>query len=206
MTVLVLSPHTDDSELGAGGAVSRLLREGHEVHYVTFSSCDESLPDDQQGRLREEFERVMALVEPTDYRLLDYSVRRFNEHRQDVLSDLVEIRNEVQPDLVIGPSLEDFHQDHVVVATEMVRAFKTSASVVTYELPWNHVTFETQLFYKLTAADLDNKLAQLAMYESQIEQERGYFSEEFVRGLAAVRGVQCDARYAEAFSVIRWFR
>ena len=205
MTVLVLSPHTDDSELGAGGTVSRLTREGHDVHYVAFSSCDESYPDSYRGVLEAEFEAVMELVEPTTHAVLDYTVRRFNERRQDVLEDLVRIRNDLQPDLVIGPSLEDFHQDHVVVANEMVRAFKTGSSIVTYELPWNHVNFETQLFYSLTDADVERKIEQLSMYESQIEdRSRPYFREEFVRGLAAVRGVQCDSRYAEAFSVIRW--
>lgn len=205
MNVLVLSPHTDDSELGAGGTVSRLIREGHDVYYVVFSSCDESLSPSDQGMLTDEFENVMALVNPTEYFLLDYTVRRFSERRQDVLEDIIVIRNEVQPDLVIGPSLDDFHQDHVVVAHEMVRAFKTESSIITYELPWNHVNFETQMFYGLTAADIERKMEQLSMYESQIEgKSRPYFREEFVRGLASVRGVQCDSRYAEAYSVIRW--
>lgn len=205
MNVLVLSPHTDDSELGAGGTVSRLIREAHDVYYVVFSSCDESLPASKQGMLMDEFENVMGLVDPTEYFVLDYTVRRFNERRQDVLEDIIVIRNEVQPDLVIGPSLEDFHQDHVVVAHEMVRAFKTEASIITYELPWNHVNFETQMFYGLTAADIERKMEQLSMYESQIEgKSRPYFREEFIRGLASVRGVQCNSRYAEAFSVIRW--
>ncbi len=207
MNVLVLSPHTDDSELGAGGTISRLRREGHDIYYVAFSTCDESYPDSHQGLLRAEFENVMDLIEPREYFVLDYTVRRFNERRQDVLEDLIRIRDDVQPDLVIGPSLEDFHQDHVVVANEMVRAFKTGSSIITYELPWNHVTFETEMFYKLTEADVDRKIEQLSMYESQTDQkERLYFREEFIRGLASVRGVQCDSLYAEAFSVIRWSR
>lgn len=207
MDVLILSPHTDDSELGAGGTVSRLDREGHDVYYVTFSTCDESLPPSKQGTLQEEFEQVMDLVNPKEFYLLDYSVRRFNERRQDVLDDLIKIREEIRPDLVIGPSLYDFHQDHEVVANEMVRAFKTESSIITYELPWNHVNFETQLFYKLSREDIENKIEQLSRYKSQIEtKERLYFREEFIRGLASVRGVQCDSLYAEAFSVIRWSR
>lgn len=205
MTVLVLSPHTDDSELGAGGTISRLRREGHEIYYVAFSSCDESYPESRRGLLEDEFERVMELVSPTEYSVLDFTVRRFNERRQDVLEELVRIRGEIEPSLVIGPSVNDYHQDHEVVANEMIRAFKTHSSIITYELPWNHVNFETQLFYKLTENDLQRKIEQLSMYESQTEhKERRYFNNEFVRGLASVRGVQCDSQYAEAFSVIRW--
>lgn len=205
MDVLIVSPHTDDSELGAGGTVSRLTREGHDVYYVAFSSCDQSLPESDRGKLRREFERAMEIAEPADYYVLDYTVRRFNERRQDVLEDLIGLREEIRPDLVIGPSLEDFHQDHVVVANEIVRAFKTTSSIITYELPWNHVNFETQLFYRLTERDIERKLEQLSVYESQIEGKgRPYFREEFVRGLASVRGVQCNSTYAEAFSVVRW--
>ncbi len=38
MNILVLSPHTDDGELGAGGTIARFLEEGSDVHYVAFSA------------------------------------------------------------------------------------------------------------------------------------------------------------------------
>ncbi|MXV63353.1 PIG-L family deacetylase [Natronorubrum sp. JWXQ-INN-674] len=207
MDVLVLSPHTDDSELGAGGTISRLRREGHDVYYVTFSSCNGSLPPEERGTLTKEFEAVMDLVDPVEYFLFDYEVRKLNDSRQEILEDIVTIRNEIEPDLVIGPSLPDHHQDHTVVANEMVRAFKTNASIITYELPWNHVTFESELFYPLEPRDIERKLEQLSMYRSQREEkDRVYFREDFTKGLAAVRGVQCDSKYAEAFSVVRWLQ
>jgi hypothetical protein len=67
---------------------------------------------------------------------------------------------------------------------------------------WNTPAFETQLFASLTEADLESKLEQLSRYESQTD--RPYFDEEFVRGLARVRGLQGDSRYAETFEVVRW--
>lgn len=41
--VLVLAPHTDDGELGAGGFISKLIEEGSEVFYVAFSTAAESI-------------------------------------------------------------------------------------------------------------------------------------------------------------------
>ena len=38
---------------------------------------------------------------------------------------------------------------------------------------------------------------------SQVELARPYFTEEYIRSLATVRGVQVKARYAEAFEAIR---
>ncbi|WP_313696287.1 PIG-L deacetylase family protein [Halorarum halobium] len=204
MDVAVLSPHTDDSELSAGGTINRLQRDGHDIHYVAFSTCDESLPAGKQGVLRREFESVMEFVDPTEYYVFDYVVRRFNERRQDILEDLVALREELDPDLIIGPSTSDHHQDHTVVAKEMIRAFKSGPSIIAYEQPWNTTSFDTDLFSPLTAADLDSKLTQLSQYDSQIEKGRPYFEEEFIRGLARVRGLQGNARYAEAFEVVRW--
>ena len=43
--ILILSPHTDDGELGCGGSISRLLCEGHEVFYAAFSTAETSVPD-----------------------------------------------------------------------------------------------------------------------------------------------------------------
>ena len=37
--VLVLAPHTDDGELGAGGFISKLVEQGAEVTYVAFSTA-----------------------------------------------------------------------------------------------------------------------------------------------------------------------
>lgn len=207
MKVVVLSPHTDDSELGAGGTISRLSREGHEIHCVVFSTCAQTLPPSKENMLRDEFKEVMKLVSPTEYYILDYTVRRFNEKRQGILDDIVKIGNRVKPDLVIGPSPLDYHQDHMIVANEMIRAFKISSSIISYELPWNHLTFDTQMFFKLDEVDIVNKIKQLSKYKSQIEgKTRLYFKEEFIRGLANVRGVQCKTQYAEAFSVFRWMQ
>ncbi len=42
--VLVLAPHTDDGELGAGGAISYLLEKKARVYYAAFSTAKDSVP------------------------------------------------------------------------------------------------------------------------------------------------------------------
>ena len=41
---MILAPHTDDAELGCGGAIARLLEGGTRVHIAVFSTAEESLP------------------------------------------------------------------------------------------------------------------------------------------------------------------
>lgn len=204
---LILCPHTDDGELGAGGLISRLLEEKSELQWMVFSSARASVPNGyEDDTLAKEFSNVMKSLKISEeqYNLFDYKVRRLHENRQDILESLIKIRNEFRPELVLGPSLNDFHQDHQVVANEMVRAFKSYCSILCYELPWNHIKFENQFFIKLEERHIKNKLAMLSHYKSQVVKERNYFSEEFIRGLATTRGVQINSNYAEAFEVLKW--
>jgi LmbE family N-acetylglucosaminyl deacetylase len=206
MKVLVLSPHTDDSELGAGGTIAKLIEDGNEVQWMVFSGASDSLPKDLPGdTLKEEFRRSIKHFGAGDgaATIFDFPVRRLHESRQEVLELLVAKRQEFRPDMVIGPSLHDYHQDHGVVAMEMVRCFKTNASIICYELPWNHVTFDAQFFSVLTEESVNRKIEALSEYNTQIGM-RQYFSREFLEGLMTVRGVQVGTRWAEAFEVVRW--
>jgi len=202
--VLVLAPHTDDGELGAGGTISLLLENNAMVYYVAFSTAKESvrdgLPSDILKTEVKNATRTLGIKEE-NLIIFDYQVRQLNFHRQEILEDLIMLRKKVSFDLVLVPSLNDIHQDHLTVAEEGLRAFK-STSVLGYELIWNNLTFNTTCFVKLEERHLLNKISALSKYESQAE--RNYFSPEFVKSLAKTRGVQIGAPYAEAFEVIRW--
>jgi N-acetylglucosamine malate deacetylase 1 len=205
--ILILSPHTDDAELGCGGTISRLIEDGNKIHWIVFSTAEESLPAEMPpNTLVNEFRNVAAYfnLADEDIDIYHFNVRKLNERRQDVLEILVKTRNSLHPDIVIGPSLHDFHQDHGVVANEMIRAFKTSASIICYELPWNHIKFDTQYFMKLEERHILKKIEMLKFYKSQTKANRHYFSEDFIKGLAFTRGAQIGYRFAEAFEVIRW--
>lgn len=203
---MILSPHTDDAELGCGGLISKLIEQGKNIYWVVFSSAKESLPHGApEDTLVGEFKSVMDYLklDESRYRIYDFQVRRLNEHRQDILEELVAIRKSFNPDLVIGPSLNDYHQDHIVVSNEMIRAFKTHCSIICYELPWNHLKFENQLFIELSPENIQTKLNLLECYKSQISLNRTYFSKDYIYSLAISRGGQIGKKYAEAFEVVR---
>jgi LmbE family N-acetylglucosaminyl deacetylase len=203
--VLVLAPHTDDAELGCGGTIARLLRSGVEVHLAAFSTCEDSLPPGAHAtQLRDEFMEAMAVfgVPEKNLSVFGFRVRHLSSHRQEVLEEIVKLRKQVDPDVVFLPSGSDLHQDHQVLYSEGIRAFK-ERTVWGYELPWNHIRFSAQAFVTLERSDLETKWEALKAYKSQLELKRPYFSWEFIEGLARIRGVQVKAEYAEAFEVVR---
>ena len=205
--ILILSPHTDDAELGCGGSIARFIEEKKKLIWVVFSTAEESLPKTvKNDALVKEFQEVICKLNlnKNNFIIHHFKVRYLHENRQEILEILINIRNKFNPDLVIGPSLNDFHQDHFIVANEMIRAFKTSASIICYELPWNHIEFGTQFFIKLKPKHIEKKLEILKSYKTQLMKKRHYFSEDFIKGLAVTRGSQVNSKYAEAFEVIRW--
>ena len=207
MNVLILSPHADDAELGCGGSAAKFIEAGDNLLWIVFSTAEDSLPAIlPKDTLKIEFIGVaneIGLAE-NNYKIFNFKVRHLHESRQEILDELVNIREDFNPQLVIGPSINDYHQDHQIVANEMIRAFKTTSSIISYELPWNHVTFNTQLFIKLSEQNMSKKVTVLKNYVSQVMQNKAYFSNDVLYGLANTRGVQCNSKYAEAFEVIRW--
>src|SRR5262249_42559439 len=155
--VLVLAPHTDDGELGCGATIAKFVEEGHEVYYAAFSACELSVPSHlPKDILITEVKKATELlgVEPDHLFLFNYEVRTFSYNRQAILQDLIELRAKLSPDLVLIPSLSDLHQDHGTVAQEALRAFKTT-SILSYELPWNNLSFNTTCFIPIGQKHLD---------------------------------------------------
>lgn len=202
--VCVLAPHTDDGEFGAGASIAQWVHEGREVHYIAFSACQTSVPDGwPEDVLIGEMRAATSVLglPPECARVLDFEVRRFASSRQEILQTLVDLDVELRPDLVLMPTVDDLHQDHHVVATEALRAFKRR-SILAYEIPWNNVQFRSAGFVEVSERSAQRKCEAIACYASQ--GQRSYSDEEFLRAQMRFRGVQAGVRYAEAFDVIRW--
>jgi N-acetylglucosamine malate deacetylase 1 len=202
--VLVLAPHTDDGEFGCGATINKLIENGSDVYYVAFSACEQSvLPDLPKDILISEVKAATKVlgIKPENLILYKYDVRTFNYHRQAILDDIIELKNDLKPDLIFTPSVNDIHQDHATISNEAVRAFKFS-SILCYELPWNNFNFTTTCFSQLNENYVEKKVQALKEYKSQAH--RPYADENFIRSLAHVRGVQVGIQYAEVFEVVRW--
>ena len=153
--VLVLAPHTDDGELGAGGFIAKLIEQGAKVTYVAFSTAEESVPDHlPKDVLKTEVKAATGKlgIPPENLVIFNYQVRKLNYVRQEILEELIAIRKGSQFDLVLMPSLKDIHQDHTTIAQEGMRAFKNT-TILGYELIWNNLSFDTTCFCLLYTSD-----------------------------------------------------
>jgi N-acetylglucosamine malate deacetylase 1 len=202
--ILVLAPHTDDGELGCGASIAKFCAEGREVYYAAFCLCAKSLAKDlPPNTLELECKKATATlgIPASNLVLFNYEVRELPASRQKVLEELLQLNKKIRPDMVLLPAASDIHQDHQVIHQEGMRAFKNT-TFAGYELPWNNYSFKTNFFIRFTEKELAKKIESLKAYQSQ--SLRNYMQEDFTRSLAKVRGVQCNAEYAEAFEVYKW--
>ena len=203
--VLALSPHTDDIEFGCGGFLSRLQENGAEIHSAVFSDCHPSLPEGMpDDTLIHEMHLAAEILKiPKNNRhIFYYPVRRFPEHRQDILENLVSLKNKIQPDLVLIPSSKDVHQDHEVINREGVRAFRFT-SVLGYELIWNNPEFPNQMVIELNEEHMQIKSDAISCYKSQ--SFRSYAQPDLFNCMSGIRGIQNKVKLAETFEVIKLY-
>ncbi len=190
--ILVIGPHTDDGEIGAGATISRLCREGKEVHYVAFSICEESIPIEFPINITSK-EIIKAGnkvgIPKNNIQTFRYKVRKFNESRQSILEDMIKLRKRIQPDLVLLPCSFDIHQDHKTIHEEGLRAFKKT-NMLGYELPWNNLDISNRCFIEIQEQDLKNKIDSILEYKSQ--SFRNYINEEYIKSLMIIRGKKID--------------
>ena len=203
-TVLILSPHTDDGELGCGASIARFTAEGKQVYYAAFSLCQDSLPANlPPDTLENECRKATGMldIDPSLVSFFNFPVRQFPAFRQEILEELVTMNQKIKPGLVLIPSSNDRHQDHQVIHQEARRAFNKT-SIAGYDLPWNNDQFRTDLFITLSEKHLEAKISAILAYRSQ--KDRNYMQPEFIRSLATVRGLQAGSRYAEGFELYNW--
>ena len=191
---LVLSPHTDDAELGCGGTIAKLIEEGWSVHIIHFSAVKTRFP-----QLVSEAENS-ANVLGMSYEILDFNTRYFPRDRQEILQVLHDYSRKENYDLVFTPTTTDIHQDHYVVTTEAKRVFR-KCTLLGYELPWNNLDISLNCFIPLEKRHVVKKINALECYNTQ--KKHPYFDKEFLESVVKMRGVQLSAPFAEGFETIK---
>jgi len=191
---LILSPHTDDAELGCGGTISKMVEDGWNVHIIYFSAVGDRYPN-----LVEEATNSGKILGVSN-EILDFETRFFLRDRQAILQALYDHSRKKSYDIVFTPTTTDIHQDHGVVTSEAKRAFR-NCTLLGYELPWNNLKVNLNCFIPLEERHVKKKILALECYNSQ--KHNPYFNEKFFRSVVKMRGIQLAKDYAEGFETIK---
>jgi LmbE family N-acetylglucosaminyl deacetylase len=112
---------------------------------------------------------------------------------------LEEVARSFSPDLVIGPSRGDAHQDHRTIGEIVPTVFRDQLCLA-YEIPkWEGDLGHPlpSAYVPLTAGTAQKRWNCSTNVPSQ--SSRDWWDSEVFLGLARLRGMECRAHYAEAF-------
>ena len=195
LSVLAIGAHPDDIEIGAGGTLLSLAesRAGLQAHYVVLTgSADRQL---------EARNAAISFLPGADLtvELFDLPERRLPAAWDRVKEALEQVARSCSPDLVIAPPRYDAHQDHRVIAEIVPTVFRDHL-YLGYEIPkWDGDLGRPSMYFPLSADTARRKVELLnKCFPSQ--RNRDWWDDEVFLGMARLRGMECRAPYAEAFT------
>lgn len=197
MNVVGIGAHPDDLEIGAGGAIALHRDQGDTVRFLVLTSGGELSDPSQRER---ETRKAAGILDVEDVHFLEYDDTRV-PYTDDIIKRIDDHLSEVNADRVYIHAEEDTHQDHRNAALASIAAARNVDEVLSFESPSTRPSFTPQYYSPLPEDVLERKIQSIRAHESQ--REKKYLEAEAMRGLARFRGRQANARYAEAFQVVR---
>jgi LmbE family N-acetylglucosaminyl deacetylase len=193
LTVLAIGAHPDDIEIGAGGLLLSLAGWPLIVRYLVLTGSGE--------RHQEARAAASAFLPDAD---LSVELHQLPEGRLPAVwaeaKDVLEgVAQACSPDLILAPSVDDAHQDHRVIGEIIPTVFRDQLYLA-YEIPKWDGDLRRPDMYAPMSAQVAHRKAELLhkCFPSQLG--RDWWDDEVFLGLARLRGMECRARYAEAFS------
>ncbi|GGR62737.1 PIG-L deacetylase family protein [Streptomyces roseolus] len=197
--VAAVGAHCDDIAIGAGGTLLTVCRARPGVRVDALV-----LTGGGGEREAEERAALAAFCPDADLRLtvLKLPDGRLPAHWDEAKAAVEELRAGTEPDVVLAPRTADAHQDHRGLARLVPTAFRDHL-VLGYEIvKWDADLGRPTAYQPLTAGTAEEKVRLLQEhYPSQ--GHRPWYDREAFLGLARIRGIECHARYAEAFDVTK---
>ncbi|MGW4488876.1 PIG-L deacetylase family protein [Amycolatopsis sp. NPDC004368] len=196
-SVVALGAHCDDIAIGAGGTLLTLCeqRPGLRVDALVLSGG---------GTEREAEERAAlaafcpgADLEVTVLKLPD---GRLPAHWDEAKNALEDLKQRTDPDLVLAPRTVDAHQDHRGLA-QLVPTVYRGYLALGYEIvKWDGDLGRLPAYVPLADEVAEQKVRLLQEHYAS-QRHRPWYDREAFLGLARIRGIECQQRYAEAFEV-----
>jgi LmbE family N-acetylglucosaminyl deacetylase len=202
-TIIAFGAHPDDLEIGMAGTIAKLSAMGYNVQPVIATLPNFVKSDTKEGRKSESMlsAKVMGCKSPI---FLDLSPEQmvFGRKLVTLIDSLI---TEHKPDSVFTQWHGDSHQDHQILTSSVISACRNQNNLFMYEttIPGGITqnSFRPQLFVDITET-IDIKKNALECFQSQFIR-CGEIWIPAVIGRCSFRGYQVDAKYAEAFEVVK---
>lgn len=197
LEILCLGAHSDDIEIGCGGAILQLAKQypGCTFHWVVFSAI--GVREAEAQRSAALFVDSASLRTPILKSFPDGFMPFVGGEVKTVFEDL---KTTVSPDLIFTTSKKDAHQDHRLIAELTWNTFRDHL-ILEYEIPkYDGDLGQPNVFVPLQPEVYELKISHL-MNAFQSQHVKRWFDRSTFLSLMRLRGMECNAPsgYAEAF-------
>jgi LmbE family N-acetylglucosaminyl deacetylase len=195
LSVLAVGAHPDDIEIGSGGTLLSLAASHPDLRlrYVVLTG---TAPRQLEARTAADAFSPGADI---TIDLLDLPEGRLPSAWESVKDALESVRRSCSPDLILAPSAADAHQDHRTIGEIIPTVFRDHLCL-SYEIPkWDGDIARPSVYIPMSGEVAQRKVELLhKCFPSQ--HGRDWWDDEVFLGLARLRGMECRAPYAEAFT------
>jgi LmbE family N-acetylglucosaminyl deacetylase len=195
-TILCLGAHSDDIEIGCGGALLSLVKRYPSAHiaWVVFSG-DERRASEARASAR-------AYLRGVSHSLVLSAFRDgyFPSQLEPIKECFESLKTEFRPDLIFTHRGDDAHQDHRVLSQLAWNTFRDNL-ILEYEIPkWDGDLKTPNLYVALDLKHAQRK-TELLMRHFGTQRNKHWFAPETFNGLMRIRGLECasPSGYAEGF-------
>jgi LmbE family N-acetylglucosaminyl deacetylase len=194
--VLCLGAHSDDIEIGCGGALLQLKQAYRDLrfHWVVLTAAG--------VRSREASKAAELFTAGSEKKIV---LKEFRDgflpcHGAEVKNFFEELKTQVNPDLIFTHWQSDAHQDHRLVCELTWNTFRNH-TILEYEIPKYDGDMGRPNVFVPLESPLPEKKVSLLMDAFESQRSKPWFDRETFLGLMRLRGMESNAPsgYAEAF-------
>ncbi|HEX8524882.1 MAG TPA: bacillithiol biosynthesis deacetylase BshB1 [Tepidisphaeraceae bacterium] len=207
-SILIFGPHPDDQELGMGGTIIKLVKQGHRVHIVDMTNGEPTPFGSVEERAKESAAAAKIMgVERTLIGLTNRQVVHDIESRYKVAA----VIRKHTPDWLFVPYPIDAHPDHVAV-TKICEDARFDAKLTKTNIPGDPWYPKRIIYYFCThlrmnftpnfcidiSDTIEQKMEAVACYKSQFVGFSGAVPDQ-VKAVTAYFGTRINTKHAEPF-------
>jgi LmbE family N-acetylglucosaminyl deacetylase len=197
LRVLAIGAHPDDAEIGCGGTILKLVRDG------SVSAACWVVLTGESARAEEARVSAEAMLEGAPETLI--LQRGFRDgflpyEGAEVKAFFEEIKREFSPDVILTHQRNDLHQDHRTACELTWNTFRDHF-ILEYEVPKYDGDIGQPNAYVTLEDDICRLKVDHLMTHFGTQRSKRWFKEDLFSGLMRLRGMECNSptSYAEAF-------
>jgi len=197
VNILCLGAHSDDIEIGCGGALLRLIDEhpALNVSWVVLGASSRRVREAKKSA-----ELFLAGVSKKHVEVKGFKDGYFPYHGAKIKDYFEELKEQISPDLIFTHYRKDLHQDHRLVEELTWNTFRDHL-ILEYEIPKYDGDLGAPNFFICFDETIAAKKVKYLNESFATQRDKYWFSDETFLSLMQVRGIEArsTSKYAEGF-------